>query len=69
MVNGDIVNTPIRTGENFTKGMILNNIKIGRDDTKNWGRNNVVNQITQESQNNHSASKCLNRSFNTDTKN
>ena len=62
------MNIPNRTDANIIKDMIFKNLQIGREETKEWDRNNVVNQSTWEAQNNQSAPKYLKHSLNSDMK-
>ena len=62
------MNIPNRTDANIIKDMIFKNLQIEREETKEWDRNNVVNQSTWEAQNNQSAPKYLKHSLNSDMK-
>ena len=62
------MNIPSLTNANIIKDMIFKNLQIEKEDTKQWDRNNVVNQSTWDVQNNHSTSKFLNHSLNSDMK-
>ena len=45
--------------------MTFKNIQTEREEIEQWDTNNVVNQITQSAQSNHSASEFLKRYLNT----